>query len=362
MKNITKVLLSIFASAVITSSAMAGEVSVTGTAAMSYHIASSDSSSGSNASGKAIGIANEVAFNASGELDNGWAWTWQAELDSGAETTSGAGIDDAQVTIATDMGTIGVYTSEGSLSSAKFGWDVTAHGAGSDNGLTGSMVHGANLSSYNSVQYHMPSGLLPFGLTAKAGYSVGDATINSKNASGAQVDATTTNGTATVANAWTAQDGNSEYTVSATPIEGLTLTADYFDPGALGATARQNPESGHWSAKYVAGAVSVGYGKGHIASAIAGTVAASTIEDYETTSMAIGFAVNENLSVSYSDEESTISYTDTTADTDMTITSIQGAYTMGGLTIALAMDDIENTGYTANKDEKETMLTFTFAF
>ena len=74
MKNITKVLLSIFASVVIASSASAGEVSVTGTAAMSYHISGSDSSSGSNDSGKALGIANEVAFNASGELDNGWAW------------------------------------------------------------------------------------------------------------------------------------------------------------------------------------------------------------------------------------------------------------------------------------------------
>ena len=175
MKNITKVLLSIFASVVIASSASAGEVSVTGTAAMSYHISGSDSSSGSNDSGKALGIANEVAFNASGELDNGWAWKWQTELDSGGEGTSGAGIDDSQVTITTDMGTIGVYTSEGSLSSAKFGWDVTAHGAGSDNGLTGSMVHGGNLSSYNSVQYHMPSGLLPFGITAKAGKSIGDA-------------------------------------------------------------------------------------------------------------------------------------------------------------------------------------------
>jgi hypothetical protein len=79
MKNITKVLLSIFASVVIASSASAGEVSVTGTAAMSYHISGSDSSTGRNANGKAIGIANEVAFNASGELDNGWAWSWQAE-------------------------------------------------------------------------------------------------------------------------------------------------------------------------------------------------------------------------------------------------------------------------------------------
>ena len=33
----------------------------------------------------------------------------------------------------------------------------------------------------------MPSGLLPFGITAKAGKSIGDASINSKNATGAQL-------------------------------------------------------------------------------------------------------------------------------------------------------------------------------
>ena len=360
MKNITKVLLSIFASVVIASSASAGEVSVTGTAAMSYHIAGSDSSTGVNNAGKAIGIANEVAFNASGELDNGWAWKWQTELDSGGEGTSGAGIDDSQVTITTDMGTIGVYTSEGSLSSGKFGWDVTAHGAPSDNGLTGSLVHGGNLSSYNSIQYHMPAGLLPLGITAKAGKSIGDASINSKNAAGAVVGLSITNGTASVANAYTA-DTVSEYTVSATPIEGLTLVADYLDVGSVGATAGQQPESGHWSAKYVSGPVSVGYGRGYVATAI-GTPAASVTEDFDNNGMSIGFAVNENLSVSYAKEQSTKSYTDTAANVELTITSIQGAYTMGGLTIALAMDDIENTGYTANKDEKETMLTFTFAF
>ena len=294
MKNITKVLLSIFASVVIASSASAGEVSVTGTAAMSYHIAGSDSASGSNASGKAIGIANEVAFNASGELDNGWAWKWQTELDSGGEGTSGAGIDDSQVTITTDMGTIGIYTSEGSLSSGKFGWDVTAHGAPSDNGMGGSMVHGSNLSSFNSVQYHMPAGLLPLGITAKAGKSIGDASINSKNASGAQIDLSITNGTAAlaVANAWTA-DTVSEYTVSATPIEGLTLTADYLEVGSVGASAAQQPESGHWSAKWVQGPVSVGYGRGYVAQAI-GTPAVSIQEDLDNTGMAIGFAINDN--------------------------------------------------------------------
>ena len=61
-------------------------------------------------------------------------------------------------------------------------------------------------------------------------------------------------------------------------------------------------------------------------------------------------------------EESEKSYTSTTNDVELEISSIQGAYTMGGLTIALAMDDIENTGYVADKHEKETMMTFTFAF
>ena len=363
MKNITKVLLSIFASVVITSSAFAGEVSVTGTAAMSYHISSSGSTAGVNDAGKAIGIANEVAFNASGELDNGWAWKWQTELDSGGEGTSGAGIDDSQVTITTDVGTIGVYTSEGSLSKAKFGWDVNAFGAGTDNGLGGSMVHGANLSSYNSIQYTSPAGMLPFGIQASVGKAIGDASINSKNASGAQIGQTVTNGVSGTANAYTAASGSTEVAVTIAPLDGLTLKADYFDPGSIGGTTvKQEPESGHWSAKYASGSWSVGYGKGHVATAIGGTTAASTYEDYETTSMGVGFAVNENLSVSYGEEESTLSYTDTTADVELKVTSIQGAYTMGGLTIALSMDDIENSGYTANKDEKETMLTFTFAF
>ena len=54
MKNITKVLLSIFASVIITSSANAGEVGVTGTAAFSYHISGSDSSTAVNNNGKQL--------------------------------------------------------------------------------------------------------------------------------------------------------------------------------------------------------------------------------------------------------------------------------------------------------------------
>ena len=146
-----------------------------------------------------------------------------------------------------------------------------------------------------------------------------------------------------------------------TPIDGLSIAADYFDPGDVGSGVKQNPENGNWGVSYSMGNVTVGYGRGYVAAAI-GTPAASVTEDFDNNAMAVGFAVNEDLTISYSIEESTKSYTDTAADVELKITSIQGAYTMGGMTIALAMDDIENSGYTANKDEKETMLTFSLAF
>ena len=361
MKNITKGLLSIFASIVITSSAYAGEVSVQGTAAMSYHISGSDSTSGGNNDGKAIGIANEVTFNASGEMDNGWSWVWQAELDSGAETTSGSGIDDSRLEITTDYGKVAVYSSEGSLAKGKWKALSSAFGVPTDNGDTGGFVHGTNLSSFNSIQYHTPAGLLPMGTQFFAGRSIGDTTINSKNASGAPITQSITNGVTGTANAFVG-DKHSQYAVTMTPIDGLSVAADYFDPGDVGSLVRQNPEAGNWGVKYTMGNVSVGYGRGYVAAAIGGTVAASTHEDYENREYGIGFAVNDDLSISYSIQKSDLSYTDTTADVELEVQSIQAAYTMGGMTVALSMDDFENESYTLNSDEKETFLTFTFAF
>ena len=43
-------------------------------------------------------------------------------------------------------------------------------------------------------------------------------------------------------------------------IDGLSIAADYFDPGDVGSNVRQNPENGHWGVKYSMGNVTVGYG------------------------------------------------------------------------------------------------------
>ena len=55
-------------------SANAGELSVSGTAKATYNI-----ESGAN-TGKGLGITNELNFSASGELDNGYTWSYSCLL------------------------------------------------------------------------------------------------------------------------------------------------------------------------------------------------------------------------------------------------------------------------------------------
>ena len=93
MKTLTKVLVTLVASFALVGSAYAGALNVTGDAKASYQIGSG----GNLDTGKALGITNEITFSATGELDNGYTWKYQTELDSGAETTSGAGIDDENI-------------------------------------------------------------------------------------------------------------------------------------------------------------------------------------------------------------------------------------------------------------------------
>ena len=46
----------------------------------------------------------------------------------------------------------------------------------------------------------------------------------------------------------------------------------------------------------------------------------------------------------------------------MESTGIQAAYTMGGMTLGVAMNDHENASYTQNKDIKDTVFTVKMAF
>ena len=78
MNNISKLLVVIISSLLVSLKAFAGELSVTGSAKASYSISGGGVG---NKTCKAIGITNELKFAASGELDNGFTWSYFMELD-----------------------------------------------------------------------------------------------------------------------------------------------------------------------------------------------------------------------------------------------------------------------------------------
>ena len=104
MKNIIKSLMVLLSSVSLFSTAFAGEMTVTGTAKATYHIASGA------AAEPGVGINNHLDFNASGETDLG-AWTYQLQMEPG--TNGAMSIADSKLTLSTSYGTLGVFNTEG---------------------------------------------------------------------------------------------------------------------------------------------------------------------------------------------------------------------------------------------------------
>jgi len=365
MKNILKALV-VFASVVAFSSANAGVLEVTGTAKATYVINGSDSVTAQDNSGKGIGITNELAFTGSGELDNGWTWKYQVELD---DNTSGVTTsDDTRLELTTPYGTFAAYNTEGGLST-KYGFSAAAYGAGTDNGNSGFMQYGTAIDSYNNLQYHTPAGLLPFGIQGKVAVAPSaDSGKNSGNAAGSQDSAS---------------DGRkvTQYQLTAKPVDGLTIGASYLEKSGESGSI-QGYETGGYYAKYAVGQFTIGAGQHFVANNISSVAdqttatvintaaLAATVKSFENTAYSVGFAVNDNLTVSYEVEQSDAQKRDitlanrATVDTsvELEVQTIQAAYTMGGMTVSLSMKDIENDDYVLNKDAKETLLAVAMAF
>ena len=353
MKKITKLFLVIFSVASLSvTSVFAGDLNVTGGVTATYKVNGAD-----QAAGKGMGVSNELDFNASGELDNGYAWTWQTQLD-GASTLN----DDTKLTItAGEMGTIGMFISEGGLSS-KFGYGVGAMGVGSDYTGPSSVEHGINVDGYNNVQYHTPAGLMPFGITAKVGYVPN---LVANDGASAKADGLINTGA-------TGKD-MTQVRLDAKPIDGLEIGADYANTSGALQTVRYNAESGGAYAKYSIGSFTVGAAVSAYQPTenTGGTANAQSSIHYETEMYGVQMAVNDALSISYSEEKATkatsselsgVSVRTSVDDIDMKIKHIQAAYTVGGATVGLAIADADDADYVVGKAEKTTTFSLAIAF
>ena len=340
-----KTLLVSIASLSLMFSVNAGELTVNGSAKATYNATSG------NQADNGIGVTNELNLTASGEMDNGFTWSYSMELDTASGGTS-ANNDDTQINLTmNDMGTIKVCVSECG-NNKKYAWDASADTSMSDTGTSYGIVYpgDAGAASTSTIQYHTPE--LPFGTTASFAYNTN---MGHDSASGNE----------------SGVSGNSrqEYSLTTKPIDGLTLAAHYnkvndYEDGID--TEDQLEEGGSYAAKFSYGNVTLGYGKSFQAPELLEADRASggsNVEYYENTGISLGYAVNDAVSVSYTRETSEPSYqTSTTTAYDIEMDSIQIAYSLGGATLSLARADVENASYVQNSDLVETIIAMSFAF
>jgi len=345
MKTIMKTLLVSIASLSLMFSVNAGELTVNGTAKATYN------ATGGNQADNGIGITNELNLKASGEMDNGFTWSYSMEMDTAAGGTS-MNNDDTQINIGmNDMGTLKICVSECG-NNKKYVWDASAYTSMSDTGTSYGITYpgDAGAASTGTIQYHTPE--LPFGTTASIAYNTN---MGHDSASGNEGGVS----------------GNSrqEYSLTTKPLDGLTLAAHYnkvndYEDGVD--TEDQLEEGGSYGLKYAAGNVTIGYGKSFQApEALEANRAsgATNVEYYENTGYSLGYAVNDAVSVSYTRETSEANYqTSTTTAYDVEMDSIQIAYNVGGATLSIARADVENASYVQDSDLTETIIAMTFAF
>ena len=339
--KINKIIAALLATVLFSTASIAGELTVTGNARASLNTAGSDGTAGkSESGGRTLAIENEFVFGASGELDNGTSWNYSVQLDQGE-------IDDSAITLTSGWGTVGLFGTAGGLN-FKHGGSQNAISYGSQIGNDG-ITDPGDIGGVNNIQYHTPTGLLPFGIVAKA--ALGAAGSDTSKPGDSPIG-----GSGGVRNA-------QNYSIEAAPIDGLKIGASYYtDDPAVDTNAKgQDHEDGAYYASYAIGNFGLGYSKAYAAPALASTPA-TTVNYYETDSYSVGVKMNDAMSLSYGYEKSTANLVTDAAQHDAKITTIQTAYTMGGMTLAAAYKTIDNADYVQNADQTEAHLILTLAF
>ena len=329
MNNFKKIGLTALAASLVSVSANAGEMSVSGSAS----IGTAGYSGTSVVSGNEYSMGNQLTFSGSGELDNGLNVSLSFVIDQGddennAETSP---FDSHSVTISSDaLGTL-VMSGEGGSSTAS-AIDTTAAGDLWDafDGMTNAdgQTDGQGVASAtagvggNSFFYTSPA--LVDGLTVTASFGPKAAATEAKTGFG----------------------------VNYTGMEGLTVKYAVADV-VKSNTATENGDSTVLSLSYAYGPVTVAYSDMQYDIGTASS-------DVDTTAMKVSYTVSDELSISYAQE--TINFDGTAVDAEYE--GITAAYTTGGMTLSAGMYEADAASFTnaTNEDYDKWTLGASFAF
>ena len=307
MNNLKKIGLTALGTAMVATSAQAASLSVSG--ATSIFFGGEDNSN----AGNGWSMTDQIDFNASGEMDNGFTVDMYLQFDSGST------LDDK--TLAIGMGDMGTLTFSGHGGNGPVGaWDDKTPSANEESWGTsiGGTVDGPTNSavSDNSFIYDYT---ISDGIALKAAY---------KPSKG------------------TALESSTEIGVSYTGMEGLTVLAAMGENNS----AADKIDLSVFSVNYAMGPITVGFQSNE---SDAGT---GTDEDF--SAYGISYAVSDDLSISYG--VSSLDYSSSLEDQDSSAVSV--SFTAGGVGISASHQTTDNVAGAAAADNSSYEINFSFAF
>jgi outer membrane protein OmpU len=322
MNNFKKIGLTALAASLVSVSANAGELTISGAASMNVGGYTGEEHNG----GKTFSMGNQFTVSGGGELDNGMTVSISYQLDNNAATGAGP-FDDHSVTVSSDaLGSLtlhghggGSATSAMDATAAGNVWD-TFDGIGAATGVT----HSNSAPGNNSLSYTMPT--IMDGVAVNLSYE--------PQQSGESIDSGT------------------GYAVTYTGVEGLTLV--YSNSDIVGTTSALSGDQTAWKISYAYGPVTATVTESEFD-------VETTSSDQEVSSMAVSYTVSDEISVTYGTE--TIESTNA-GHVDAEYTVVKGSYTSGGMTVSAQMKEAENIDHStnANADLEYWGLGLAFAF
>ena len=316
MDKLRKIGLTALAGSLVAGSVSAAEMSVSGSAGMSYSGGDEHAVTGAGWT-----MGDSVTFSASGDA-NDIGVTYSVELDGDAGQGATAPVDSHSITF--DLGDAGSLVFAGHGGSSAMGavddvmptasqepWDL-ATGAEAD------VIGGGGGNNMFTYTYAHDSGL-----SVTASYT---------NAADAVTDVS-----------------YSDIGVSYSGVDGLLVG---YAQGDVEVTTNTKKEQNTMYATYAMGGITVGI-------QVSENDQSGSTNDRDSTGMGISYQVSDDLAVSYGSHN--IEYDNTTLD-DQESTAVSVSYTMGSLGIKAAMTSVDNIAGAATNDREAYELALSFAF
>ena len=310
MNKLTKVGLTALGTTLVASASVAGEMTVTGSAALSYTGLSTNTDVNPWAQG------NSIKFNGGGDLDNGMTVSVYYELDQGFNV-----YDDYNLKLG--MGDMGTLSFSGNSSS----------GSGVDK--LKDIVPNAYTPVYEATD-SVDSGLIDASGNQQAGQWGYDITA----------------GDVAISASYNPEPGTSLKEPEAglalvySGIDGLELSAGIYDDG-------DEAENDTMGIKYTMGAMTAAYQLTKVDYTATGTA------DQDATHIGVSVAINDNMSISAGQQKVEFNG----AAEDEKNSGFGASYTMGSISMYGGFNKLENkSGSTASADIEASIFNISFAF